>query len=112
MWNRAPMSPETSDQFFRVMSGSRDLDFWAQISGAMLSAMLYLMKNHFGYIKITLPTCFLAAHERRYHYLTRFGAILVFLVPVAVVRGVERLMNYGIRIDTTLFPLNFLDQMG
>ena len=50
--------------------------------------------------------------ERRYHYLTRLGAILGFLVPVAVVRGVERLMNYGIRIDTTLFPLNFLDQMG
>jgi hypothetical protein len=70
------------------------------------------MKNHFGYIKITLPACFLAAHERRYHYLTRLGAILGFLVPVAVVRGVERLMNYGIRIDTTLFPLNFIDQMG
>ena len=33
------------------------------------------MKNHFGYIKITLPACFLAAHERRYHYLTRLGAI-------------------------------------
>ena len=33
-------------------------------------------------------------------------------MPVAVVVGVDRLMNYGIRVVKTLFPLNFLDQMG
>ncbi len=35
-----------------------------------------------------------------------------FLVPVAVVVGVGRLMNYGVRVVRTLFPLIFIDQMG
>jgi hypothetical protein len=92
MWEWAPKSPETSDQFFRVMSGSRDINFWARQSDFVLWHRITqaIMGETSIWVHQNNRTDLLfAARERRDLSLTRFGAIPGFITY----GGVKTLMK-------------------